>query len=118
MAKRWFAVAGLVFVGIGLLTAEEPKPRAQRVSPSLLKEALNNPPVTSAATAPSLGHSLQDLRSLATDLEKAGHRAEADRLKTILKNLTHLAERRYAEKKDQLAKLQSEVEELKWAADR
>lgn len=118
MAKRWIAVAVLVLAGFGFLTAEDQKPRAVRVSPSLLREALNNPPVTTAATAPSMGHSIQDLRALVTDLEKAGHRAEADRLKVITKNLTHLAERRYSEKKDQLEKLQAEMEELKWAADR
>ena len=118
MAKRWIAVAVLVLAGVGWLTAEDQKPRAVRVSPSLLKEALNNSPVTTAASAPSMGHTIQDLRTLAVDLDKAGYRAEADRLKTITKNLTHLAERRYAEKKDQLEKLQTEMEELKWAADR
>jgi hypothetical protein len=124
MTKRWIAVAVLVlvgvgyFAGVGLLTAEDQKPRSVRVSPSVLKEALNTQPVTTAATAPSLGHSIQDLRTLAADLDKAGHKAEADRLKAIVKNLTHLAERRYAEKKDQVEKLQAEMEELKWAADR
>lgn len=118
MAKRWIAVAVLVLVGVGFLTAEDQKPRAVRVSPSLLKEALNNAPVTTAATAPSLGHTIQDLRTLADDLDKAGHRGEAVRLKAIIKNLTNLAERRHAEKKEQLEKLQAEMEELKWAADR
>ena len=118
MAKRWIAVAVLVLAGVGFLTAEDQKPRAVRVSPSLLKEALNAQPVTTAATAPSLGHTIQDLRALAADLDKAGHKAEADRLKSLIKNLTHLAERRYAEKKDHLEKLQAEIEDLKWAADR
>jgi hypothetical protein len=118
MTKRLIAVAALMLAGVGILLAEEPKPRAVRVSPSLLREALNNPPVTTAATAPSMGHSIQDLKTLAADLEKEGHRAAADRLKVITKNLTHLAERRYAEKKDQLERLQTEMEELKWAADR
>ncbi len=124
MTKRWIAVAVLAlagigyFAGVGFLNAEDPKPRTVRVSPSLLKEALNAQPVTTAATAPSLGHSFQDLLKLAADLDKAGHKPEADRLKAIVKNLTHLAERRYAEKKDQLEKLQAEMEELKWAADR
>ncbi len=118
MTKRWIAVAVLALAGVGFLTAEDQKPRSVRVSPSVLKEALNAQPVTTAATAPSLGHSLQDLRTLVADLDKAGHKTEADRLKAIVKNLTHLAERRHAEKKDQLEKLQAELEELKWAADR
>lgn len=118
MVKRWIAVTVLVLAGVGLLTAEDQKPRAVRVSPSLLKEVLNTQPITTAATAPSLGHSIQDLRTLAADLDKAGHRAEADRLKSIVKNLTHLAEKRYAEKKDHLEKVQAEMEDLKWAADR
>ena len=118
MTKQWIAVAVLVLAGVGFLTAEDQKPRTVRVSPSLLKEALNTQPVTTSASAPSLGHSIQDLRTLAADLDKAGHKAEADRLKSIVKNLTHHAERRHAEKKEQLEKLQAEIEELKWAADR
>ena len=124
MTKRWIAVAAVGLVGIGyftrvaFLSAEDPKPRSVRVSPTLLKEALNAQPVTTTASAPSLGHSIQDLRTLIADLDKAGHRPEADRLKAIVKNLTHHAERRHAEKKEQLDKLQAEIEELKWAADR
>ena len=118
MAKRWIGVLALALVGVGLLTAEDQKPRVQRVSPTLLKEALTAQPVSTAASAPSLGHTIQDLRTLAADLTKAGHRAEADRLTAIVKNLARLAERRYNEKKDQLEKLQGEMEDLKWAADR
>ncbi len=108
----------LALAGVGFLAAQDPKPRTVRISPSLLREAINATPVTTAASAPSLGHTIQDLRTLASDMEKAGHRTEADRLTTIVKNLTRLAERRHEEKKEQVEKLQAEMDELKWAADR
>lgn len=122
MPRQAITVATLLLVlaGVRFLTAQEPtqKPRSVRVSPSVLREALNSTPVTTAASAPSLGHTIQDLRTLAIDIEKAGHRTEADRLTAIIKNLTRLAERRLAEKKEQLEKLQAEMDELKWAAER
>ena len=118
MAGRGIAVAVLILAGVGYLVAQEQKPRSVRVSPSVLREVLNATPNATAASAPSLGHTIQDLRTLAGDLEKAGHRSEAERLTTIVKNLTRLAERRHDEKKEQLEKLQAEMDELKWAAER
>ena len=118
MAKRWIGVAALVCLGVGFLTAEEQKPRGQRVSPSLLRESLISQPVAASALPPSLGHSIQDLRALVADLMKAGHKSEAERLVSIIKHLTRLAESRYHEKKDQLDKLQRELEELHWASER
>jgi hypothetical protein len=118
MKWRGVTAVALAFAGVGLLVAQEQKPRAARVSPSVLREALSVPVVTTAASAPSLGHSIQDLKTLASDLEKDGRAADSERLTVIVKNLTRLAERRYQEKKDQLDKLQSEMDELKWASER
>ena len=118
MAGRGIAAAVLMLTGVGLLVAQEQKPRSVRISPSVLREAMNATPAATAVSAPSLGHTIQDLRTLASDLDKAGYRSEADRLTAIVKNLTRLAERRHDEKKEQLEKLQAEMDELKWAADR
>jgi hypothetical protein len=118
MFQRWIVVAALVLVGVSFLTADEPKPRAQRVSPSLLKEALSSPLVATAAAVPSLGRTIEDLRALTADLEKGGHRDEANRLNAAIKNIVRDAERQLAEKKQQLTQLQGEVEELNWAAGR
>lgn len=118
MAGRGIAAAVLILTGFGFLVAQEQKPRSVRISPSVLREVMNATPAATAVSAPSLGHTIQDLRALAGDLEKAGYRSEADRLTAIVKNLTRLAERRHDEKKEQLEKLQAEMDELKWAADR
>ena len=118
MAGRGIVAAALILTGFGFLVAQDQKPRSVRISPSVLREVMNATPVATAVSAPSLGHTIQDLRALAGDLEKSGYRSEADRLTVIVKNLTRLAERRHDEKKEQLEKLQAEMDELKWAADR
>lgn len=118
MSARWIAMGVLLLVGVRLLVAEDPKIRPLRVSPSVLKEALETQKPVSAASAPSLGRTIQDMQSLAIDLEKSGLDRESNRLRAIIHNLTRLAERRYLEKREQLEKMQSEMEELRWAADR
>lgn len=111
-------VTGLSATGFGLLTAEEPNaiPK-QRVSPKVLKEALAERPILSATAAVphSAGRSIQDLRALAEDLEKAGHKAEATRLKAAIKEIVKLVEHELAEKKSQVARLNAEIEEMKWS---
>jgi len=123
MAKQGWILAlmlvtGLSAAGFGLLTAEEPTaiPK-QRVSPKVLKEALAEHPVLSATAAVphSAGRSIQDLRAIADDLEKAGHKSEATRLRTAVKEIVKLVEHELAEKKSQVSRLNAEIEELKWS---
>ena len=119
MTKQgWIAavmlVAGLSAVGFGLLTAQETIPR-QRVSPKVLKEALAEHPVVTATATHSVGRTVQDLRAVADDLEKAGQKSEATRLKGIIREIGRRAEHDIADKKSQVTRLNAEIEDLKWA---
>ena len=119
--QGWIAtlvlVTGLSALGVGWLTADEPViPRQQRISPQLLKEALAERPVISAASTHSVGRTLQDLRALAADLDKGGHKSEASRLNAAIREIVRRAEHELAEKKSQISSLNADVEELKWAA--
>lgn len=111
-------VAGVSAASFGLLTAEEPSaiPK-QRVSPKVLKEALAERPIlTATAAVPhTAGRTIQDLRGIAGDLEKAGHKSEATRLNSAIKELVKLIEHELAEKKSQVTRLNAEIEELKWS---
>ncbi len=112
-------ITGISAAGFGLLTAQEPAaiPK-QRVSPKALKEALAERPVLTATAAipHTAGRTIQDLRAIAGDLEKAGHKSEAARLNSAIKEIVKLIERDLAEKKSQVSRLNSEIEELKWSA--
>ncbi len=119
MTKQgWIAalmlVTGLSAVGFGLLTAQEAIPR-QRVSPKVLKEALAEHPVVTATATQSVGRTVQDLRAVTEDLEKAGQKVEAARLKGIVREIVRRAEHDIADKKSQVTRLNAEIEDLKWA---
>lgn len=107
-------VTGLSAVGFGLLTAEETIPK-QRVSPKALKEALAERPVMTATATHSVGRTVQDLRAVADDLEMAGQKSEAARLKGILREISRRTEHDIADKKSQVARLNAEIDDLKWA---
>lgn len=112
-------VTGISGAGFGLFAADENAIPRQRVSPKVLKEAMNQHPVI-AATAPvphTMGRSLQDLKQLAEDLEKGGHKTEAARLNGIVKEIVRRIESDISEKKSQISRLNTEIEELKWAAN-
>lgn len=121
MSKQgWIAalvfVTGLSALGVGLLTADEPViPGQQRVSPKVLKQALAERSGTSiAATAPqSVTRSVQELRLIATDIQKAGLKSEAARLNGVIREIVRRAEHDLVSKKSQIARLNAEVEELK-----
>lgn len=124
MTKHGRILALLVVIGIsaasfGLLTAQEPSaiPK-QRVSPKALKEALAERPVLTATAAipHTAGRTIQDLRGIASDLEKAGHKSEAARLNSAIKEIIKLIEHDLTEKKSQVSRLNAEIEELKWSA--
>ena len=106
---------GLTALGVGLLPADEPViPRQQRVSPKVLKEAMLERPVISAAAVPhSMSRNVQDLRAIADDLEKAGHRAEANRLNGVIREIVRHVEHELADKKAQIARLNAEIDDLK-----
>ena len=119
MTKQgWIAalmlVTGLSAVGFGLLTAQEAIPR-QRVSPKVLKEALAEHPVVTATATQSVGRTVQDLRAVTEDLDKAGQKSEAARLKGIVREIVRRAEHDIADKKSQVMRLNAEIEDLKWA---
>ena len=107
-------VTGLCAVGFGLLTAQETIPK-QRVSPKALKEALAERPVMTATATQSVGRTVQDLRAVADDLDKAGQKVEAGRLKGIIREIVRRAEHDIADKKSQVTRLNAELEDLKWA---
>ncbi|MEI8380674.1 MAG: hypothetical protein WCJ09_11125 [Planctomycetota bacterium] len=117
--QGWIAAlvlaVGLTALGVGLLPADEPViPRQQRVSPKVLKEAMLERPVISAAAVPhSMGRNVQDLRAIADDLEKGGHRAEANRLNGIIREIVRHVEHELADKKAQIARLNAEIDDLK-----
>jgi len=108
-------VTGLTAVGFGLLTAQEPGIPRQRVSPKLLKEAANDPVVITATAPPSVGRTIQELRTLADEMEKAGNKADATRLKVAIREIVRRAELEINEKKAQVTRLTAEIEDLKWA---
>lgn len=119
--QSWIAgctlVLGLTLLGVGLLTADEPNgiPK-QRVNPKVLKELSEHPVIT--ATVPhSPGRNIQDLRAIVSDLEKAGHKSEATRLNSVIKEMVRHAEQDLADKKAQVARLNAEIEDLKWATN-
>ncbi|MBS0206062.1 MAG: hypothetical protein JSS49_24480 [Planctomycetes bacterium] len=111
-------VTGLSVAGFGLLTAQEPQteiPR-QRVSPKLLKQALAERPVVVTATAPHTNtRCIHDLRTIAQDLDAAGQKAEASRLKIAILEIQRKVEHEIADKQAQVKKLTSEIEDLKAA---
>ncbi len=121
--QGWIAalvlVTGLCASGVGLLPADEPViPRQQRVSPKVLKEAMLERPVISAAAVPhSLSRNIQDLRAIADDLEKGGHRVEANRLNGVIREMMRRAEHDLIEKKAQIARLNAEIDDLKPVSD-
>ena len=120
--QGWIAalmlVTGLSAAGFGLLTAQEPKteiPR-QRVSPKVLKQALAEHPVVVTATVPhSNTRCIQDLREIADDLDKSGNKADASRLKIAIREIMRKVEHEISDKKTQITKLTSEIEDLKAA---
>lgn len=110
-------ITALSVAGFGLLTADEPAiPRQQRVSPKVLKDAINSRPVMTATATHSLGRSLHDLKTLAADLESSGSKAEAERLQAIIKEFVRHIELHLSEKKAQVTQLNAEIEELRTAA--
>lgn len=106
---------GLTALGVGLLPADEPAiPRQQRVSPKVLKEAMLERPVISATAVPhSMGRNIQDLRVIADDLEKNGHKAEANRLNGVIREIVRHMEHELNDKKAQIARLTAEIDDLK-----
>jgi hypothetical protein len=106
--------AALGTAGLGLLASEPAIPR-QRVSPKLLKETADHPVVVTATATHSVTRTLQDLRSLADDLEKAGLKAEVARLNTCIKEIVRRNEQELMEKKAHAARLATEIEDLKTA---
>lgn len=106
--------AALGTAGLGLLASEPAIPR-QRVSPKLLKETADHPVVVTATATHSVSRTLQDLRSLADDLEKAGLKAEVARLNTCIKEIVRRNEQELMEKKAYAARLAAEIEDLKTA---
>lgn len=107
-------VAVLGTAGLGLLTASEPAIPRQRVSPKLLKETQDHPIVTTTATH-SVNRTLQDLRGIADDLEKAGLKSEVARLNTAIKEIVRRNEQELMEKKALVTRLNAEIEDLKTA---
>lgn len=107
-------VAALGTAGLGLLASEPAIPR-QRVSPKLLKETADHPVVVTATATHSVSRTLQDLRSLSEDLEKAGLKAEVARLNTCIKEIVRRNEQELMEKKAHAARLAAEIEDLKTA---
>lgn len=107
-------VTALGTAGLGLLTASEPAIPRQRVSPKLLKETLDHPIVTTTATH-SVNRTLQDLRAIADDLEKAGLKSEVARLNTAIKEIVRRNEQELMEKKALVTRLNAEIEDLKTA---
>jgi chromosome segregation ATPase len=123
MAKRWTIVAvlfgiGATSAGIRLLTAEEPLSRGQRVSPKQLQEAMADRLTITATTAPTMGHTILELRAVVEKLEKSGNQTEAGRVNGAIKEMIRRAEQQLADKKAQVAKLNEEIDELKWAIGR
>ncbi len=109
-------VTGLGAIGIGLTAAQESViPRQQRVSPKVLKEALAERPVSTAVAPHSVGRSVQNLRVIADDLEKAGQKLEATRLNGAIREIVRRAEQEIADKKAQITHLNAEIDDLKWA---
>ena len=120
-AKRYaaavFLLAASGIAGTHLLTAQESTPirsAGSRATPKQIRDAAERPTLT--ATAPhTVGRNVQDLRALADDLEKTGNRGEAARLKTAIKEIVRRAELEMAEKKAEIARLNEDIEDLKWA---
>ncbi len=120
--RRWIAAAalsaGIGAFGYSFLTAQESEPaipRQQRVSPKLLKEAMAERVKTTATAPHTVGRTIQDLRALADDLDKGDKKAEANRLRGIIREIVRRTEHEITEKKAQVTLLNSEIEELKWA---
>lgn len=116
--KSWTIAIALVAVlctaGLGILAANDPAIPKQRVSPKLLKESLEHPVVTATAAHTNC-RNLQELRTLADDLEKAGLKGEAGRLNGVIKEITKRAEQEMVEKKALVARLTTEIDDLKAA---
>jgi hypothetical protein len=110
-----FLVAALGTAGLGLLTASEPGIPRQRVSPKQLKDSLEHPAVMTATATHTVSRTLQDLRSLADDLEKAGQKSEVARLNTAIKEIVRRNEHELMEKKALVNRLNAEIEDLKTA---
>ena len=116
--QEWIAavmlVTGLSAAGFGLLTAQETIPR-QRVSREALKEMLAERPVLTATAPQSAGRNIHVLRTIADDLDKAGQKSEAARLKGVIREMERRIENDIAEKKSQMKRLAAEIEDLNWA---
>ena len=109
-------LAGLGSIGIGLTVAQESTiPRQQRVSPKVLKEALAERPLGAAVAPHTVGRSVQDLKAIAEELDKAGQKAEANRLNVAIREIVRRAEQEIADKKSQITHLNAEIDDLKWA---
>lgn len=124
--QRWITAlvltAGVSVFGFRLLTAQESEPAVpkQRASPKLIREAMAERAIAeraiaTAAAPHTVGRTVQDLRTIADDLDKGDQKAEAGRLRVVIREIVRRSEHEIAEKKAQITRLNAEIEELKWA---